>query len=350
MPERSQLLGLNIKCIVRLPDICVINFAAIRLNKQSIDFNKEKDMKLRVTHKVLLGYLAVFVLLCAFAALTIFNGKRIEATTVAVAQEKIPGLIAVSGFKSNLQLQTNHLYELYATNDFAAFSKRNQDNKVMMQAQLTALQKLPEFKSHEALLTEMSAKQIVLTEKFVQVMRAPEVDWDNARTVLSDFSKVSDTIAAELDTVVQTVANKTLSQADESQKLTEQLMNWVLWLTAAAFIGIVAMAYYSHRQVSAPLSAVSASLADIATRKDLTYRVKVHSDDEVGEIAVATNRLLAEFQALTRTLDGTAQEINRTTGSLTQVTEANIKDLPGIALKLKNLADNLHGQIKVLNF
>ena len=83
-------------------------------------------MKLNVTQKILVGYVVGFILLMAFAALTLFNGKKIEATTVALSQEKIPGLIAAASLKSNVQAQSNQLYELYATNDQAVFSKQHQ--------------------------------------------------------------------------------------------------------------------------------------------------------------------------------------------------------------------------------
>ena len=307
-------------------------------------------MKFKISQKILTGYLAGFVLLAAFAGLTLFNGKRIEATTIALSQEKIPGLIAVSALKNGLQVQTNHLYELYATNDQALFASRFQQDMTVAKTHLAALQNLPEFKKYQSILTEMSSKQTALSERFVQVMRQPEVDWDAARAVLSDFSQGADAEGAQLDEFVQSVADETLARASASQKLTEQLMNGALILTALVFLGFLAMVYFSNRQVVKPLKAVSASLVDIAVRKDLTYRIKHDSKDEFGDIADATNRLLEEFQKLARTLDGTAQELNRTTGGLTQITEVNIKDLHSTALKLKTIADNLHGQIRLLNF
>ncbi|MGQ0442250.1 MAG: hypothetical protein ACT4OH_02220 [Methylophilaceae bacterium] len=293
-------------------------------------------MKLKVTQKILVGYLAVFVLLTAFAALTLFNGKRIEATTIVLSQEKIPGLIAVSGFKSNMQLQTIHLYELYATTDLAVFNKRHQQNMDLMTTHLSSLQSLPEFKNHRTLLTELNTKQAQLTKRFVEVMSASAVDWDGAREVLSDFSKGADAIGVELDKLVESVADETLARSAASQKLTEQLMVSGLILTVVTFLGILGMAYFSNRQVAQPLRAVSVSLSDVAARKDLTYRIKQHSDDEVGDIALATNHLLGEFQHLARTLDGTAQEVNRTMTNLSRVTEDTKASMADRNVKLRS--------------
>lgn len=279
-------------------------------------------MKFNVTQKILFGYVVGFVLLMAFAALTLFNGKKIEATTIALSQEKIPGLIAAASLKSNVQLQTNQLYELYATNDLTIFSKQREASTANMQQQVAKLTALAEYKPHEASLVDLGAKQAALTDNFVKIMSAPEVDWDGAREALAAFSKSADEMGAELDSMVNRVSTNTLSSATVSQQLTEQLINLALVLTGLIFLGVIAMAYYSHRQVAVPLREISEVLAGIVARKDLTYRIKYRSDDEIGQIALDTNNLLEEFQKLARTLDGTAQEVNRATSGLTEITES----------------------------
>ena len=204
-------------------------------------------MKLNVTQKILVGYVLGFILLLAFSSLTLLNGKKIEATAVALSQEKISGLVAVASLKSHVQAQSNQLYALYATNDQATFATQ-----------------------HEA------------------------------------------TMAAQL---------LDIANADASRTLTEQLINIALILAGLTFLGVLAMAYYSHRQVAVPLREISNTLTGIAARKDLTQRIRQRSDDEIGAITMATNNLLEEFQKLARTLDGTAQEVNRTAKSLTDITE-----------------------------
>ena len=181
-------------------------------------------MKLNVTQKILFGYIVGFILLLAFAALTYFNGKKIEATTLALAQEKIPGLIAVSSLKSHVQTQTNQLYELYATNDQAMFAQHHQNSMVAMQQDIAKLRGLAEFQTHDAALAAISVKQEAFTNQFVEIMRQPEVNWDAARSALSDFSKSAKAMDAELDVLVTTVSNQTLTRAKSSQQLTDQQM------------------------------------------------------------------------------------------------------------------------------
>ena len=208
-------------------------------------------MKLNVTQKILAGYLVGFVLLLAFAGLTLINGKRIQATTVELSQQKLPGLIAASALKIGLQEQTKHLYELYATNDRATFQKRRAEDADYAATQWTALQKLPEFKSYEQPLSQMVAKQSEVTDAFVSVMRQPEVDWDHARDVLSQFSLGADGISGELDKLVSAVTKQTLDKAANSQVLTEQLMNVGLVLALLIFLGVLAIAFKASQRNAA---------------------------------------------------------------------------------------------------
>ena len=293
-------------------------------------------MRLNVTQKILIGYVAGFILLLAFTALTLFNGKKIEATTVTLSQEKIPGLIAVSNLRSDLQTQTIQLYELYATNNQTLFEKNHHHSMLAMQQDVAKLGALAEFRTYEAPLAVMTAKQTELTNQFVQIMRQSDIDWDAARSTLSAFSDSAKQTDSQLNQLVKTVSEQTLAKADASQKLTEQLITAGFVLAFLTFLGVVGMAYYSNRQVALPLRAVSVALGDITARRDFTYRLKQHTHDEVGDIAISANLLLDEFQRLARTLDGTTQEVNRTMNNLTEITENTRVSMVDRNAKLRN--------------
>ena len=231
-------------------------------------------MKLNVTHKILVGYVLGFILLLAFAALRLLNGKKIEATTVALSQEKISGLIAVASLKSHVQAQSNQLYALYATNDQATFATQHEATMAAQLLDIANASALAESKPYESKLTEMSSKQEALTNQFVQIMRQPEVDWDAARVALSAFSTSANEMGTALDDLVKTVSSQTLAGAEASRTLTKQLINIALILAGLTFLGVLGMAYYSHRQVAAPLRELSNTLTGIAARKDLTQCIR----------------------------------------------------------------------------
>jgi methyl-accepting chemotaxis protein len=303
-------------------------------------------MNLSVIQKIMLGYIVGFLLLSAFATLTLFNGKQIESTTLDLSQTKIPGLIAAANLKSDLQIQINQLYELYATNDHIAFEDHHQRSLAMMNVNLAKLRSLEEYQSHEAKLIKIGVKQAKLAKNFVMVMRQSEVDWDKAREALAAFSASANDMSQELDALVKQVADKTLHSAQDSQQLTEQLMQAGIILAALVFIGVISMAYYAHTQVAKPLKAVSTQLVDLTNRHDLTYRLKHASNDEVGDIVNSTNHLLEEFQKLTHTLYETSGELTRTINNLTDTFEMSITHSSERNNKLKSAVINFMDDIK----
>ncbi len=207
-------------------------------------------------------------------------------------------MIAVASLKSHVQAQSNHLYALYATNDQAIFATQHEATMAAQSQDNANARALVEFKPYQAKLTEMSSKQEVLTNQFVQIMRQPEVNWDAAHVALSAFSTSANKMYVALDDLVKMVSSQTLANAEASRTLTEQLINIALILAGLTFLAVLAMAHYSHRQVAVPLRDISDALSGIAVRKDSTQRIRQCSDDEIGAITMATNKLLEEFQKL----------------------------------------------------
>ncbi len=282
-------------------------------------------MRLNISQKILVGYLAGFILLLGFAGLTFVNGKRIEATTVTLAENKLPGLIAINNLKNGLQTQKSHLYEFYATADRAAFDRKYQQDLADMQKQLQDASSLPEFHDYETPLHKMLQDQQAITARFSAAMTEKEVDWDRVRAVLGEFSSSTDAAKALLDKLVQSVSDETLALAGTSGQLINQLMTGSLILALVVFLGVLAMAYLTTRFVTNPFREMSKSLGEIASTHDLTRRLARKSDDEVGDIATAVNNLLAEFQQLASTLDKTAQGLGATANSLSRVAETTTR-------------------------
>lgn len=278
-------------------------------------------MRFTISQKIMAGYLLGFLLLLAFSALTLFNGRRIEATTTRVADQKLPALVAMTALKSAFQTQKAHLYEFYATADVAAFERRHSQDMADVEAYMRAASRLPAFAAKQEAMREVIRRENELARLFLTTMTATTVDWDEARVVLGDFSKVADSIGSELDSMVDAGASETLNDAAASQSLVRQLMTVSLLLTGLIFIGVIAMIVLTRRHVTQPLEAISSSLVEIASRRDITRRLQSGADDEVGSIADAVNRLLAEFQQLAQTLDNTAQGLGVTVAALSGVSD-----------------------------
>lgn len=305
-------------------------------------------------------YFIGFLLLAGFAALTVLSGKKIQTTTHQLGQQEIPGLIAVSNYKTYLQRQTVRMYEFYATVDYGSFEKEQLQSKSDIKPYLQTIKELPQYARVELKLHSQIKQQARIEERFANIMRQSNVNWDGARSVLADFSKVSDAMNMELDFLAKEVTTNVESGAIRSNQQTETLINTALLLTMISLVIGVFAAYSSHKKIATPLNEVSNILTGIADRKDLTYRVKQASNDEVGEIANAANKLLDEFQRLARALDSSSQELNKTAKSLITASDEVPKEADAshrqmgsikvISGKLLGLAETLQGQLRLLNF
>lgn len=315
---------------------------------------------LKITQKIMMVYLVGFILFAGFAVFTVLSGQKIQATTAQLAQQEVPGLIAVSTYKTYLQRQSIQLYELYATADYAMFDKTQKQAKENIAPYLKKIEQLPQYASVQPKVERLSKQQEVISQKFINIMRQSNVDWDGARGVLTDFSQVSEEIDSALDALVMEVAQNAEASATQSNKQTETLISTALILTLISLIIGLFAVYDSHRKITTPLQEVSDVLTGIAARKDLTYRVKQYGNDEVGDIASAANKLLEEFQRLARVLDSSTQELNRTAKGLiaasdeihedVQSSQRQMGNIKVISGKLQSLAENLQGQFRLLNF
>lgn len=315
---------------------------------------------MKITQRIAIVYLVGFILLAGFSALTFWSGTKIQTVTKQLAQQEIPGLIAVSAYKTYLQYQTIRLYELYATADYDSFEKEQLKSETDIEPYFQEIQQLPQYTHVKLRLDKLFQQKEGAAQKFIKVMRQPTVDWDNARNVLADFSRISGDMNLELDSLVAAVAKNAEVGAMQSNHQTGTLINTALVLTMASLIVGVFAAYNNHMKITRPLNEVSSVLTGIANRKDLTYRVKQYSNDEVGDIANAANKLLDEFQRLASALSSSTQELNRTAKDLIIASDEKPKDVQStqhqmgnikvIAGKLQGTAESLQGQFKLLNF
>ena len=203
------------------------------------------NMQFKFTQSLLTGYVVGLVLLLIFVAITYTNGKKIDNTIANLANEEIPGLIAASNLKRDFQAQTLQLYKLYATNDEAAYKKRYIEIKAAILIDASNLQSVVEHTNFIANLDQKILQQEEKANRFVEIMRQPEVDWDGARNALFDFSAGANNIEIELDQLVTQVTAKTQDQVATSKALSAQLTNIGLLFIGSLVVGLLALIYFS---------------------------------------------------------------------------------------------------------
>ena len=208
-------------------------------------------MQFKFTQSLLAGYIVGLVLLLIFVAISYSNGKKINNTIVNLANKEIPGLIAASNLKRDFQAQTLKLYELYATNDEVSYKNQYIKIKAAILIDASNLQSVAPDSDFVAHLDKKILQQEEKANRFVEIMRQQEVDWDAARSALSDFSASTNNIEIELDQLVTQVAAKTQDQVATSKALSTQLSYIGLLFIGSLIVGLLALIYFSPHKVHA---------------------------------------------------------------------------------------------------
>jgi CHASE3 domain sensor protein len=205
-------------------------------------------MQFKFTQNLLSGYIVGLVLLLIFVGLTYSHGKKIDGTIISLANEEIPSLIAASNLKRDFQAQALQLHELYATNNEETYKKQYISIKASILIDSSNLQSVTEHTNFVANLDKKVLDQDHKANQFVEIMRQPEVDWDAARSALSEFRAGANKIEVELDQLVTQVSAKTQDQVAASKALSTQLTNIGLLFIGSLVLGLLALVYFSpHR-------------------------------------------------------------------------------------------------------
>ncbi len=112
---------------------------------------------------------------------------------------------------------------------------------------------------------------------------------------------------------LQSVTARSRLAAEKAHRDFDSTLNWMAKVQVAALLMSVlmglAVARWVARRISRPLLEIQESLAEIERTGDLSTRVAVHTDDEVGATAGSVNALLSSMQTGLQSVGQTVQAL-----------------------------------------
>lgn len=119
------------------------------------------------------------------------------------------------------------------------------------------------------------------------------------------------------------IDQKAQEYAQASEEQSDALLFRILALTAFVLILLGVVAYRVVLKLMAPLLAVSASIEEIASGDaDLTQRLVVGSQDEIGALSASFNKLLAKLQQIIAKVQGESNQVFDTAGHVRELAVA----------------------------
>ncbi|MFQ5655323.1 MAG: HAMP domain-containing protein, partial [Planctomycetota bacterium] len=95
------------------------------------------------------------------------------------------------------------------------------------------------------------------------------------------------------------------------------LATTLLWLSVSGVVALAAAYFFTQRLIARPVRALLRRVRDIAEGEaDLTMRIDINRQDEVGELARWFNIFMARLQGLVQNISGRAKTIRSSSGRL----------------------------------
>jgi methyl-accepting chemotaxis protein len=118
---------------------------------------------------------------------------------------------------------------------------------------------------------------------------------------------------------------------DFSTESVHALASDAFWMCMAAatmvVLVIVTVAFFVSRAVVTPLLRVTERMAELADGDgDLTFRLKVESEDEVGQLASRVNAFLAKLQGVIREVSDNAATLSTASDELAQISDRLVEN------------------------
>ncbi|HTO05627.1 MAG TPA: methyl-accepting chemotaxis protein [Myxococcota bacterium] len=119
---------------------------------------------------------------------------------------------------------------------------------------------------------------------------------------------------------------------------------WILVIASLLACGmIVVVAFFVGRWIAAPIQRVTHALSELAEGDgDLTFRLRVESEDEVGMMAQEVNAFLAKLQTLIREVAGNASTLSSASDELARISDRLVENGQSVSEGATAVAERTH--------
>lgn len=105
------------------------------------------------------------------------------------------------------------------------------------------------------------------------------------------------------------------------QEIYDSVFNWFVVGAVAAALAMVLFGWWVARSVSGPLARLRQAIETAERTRDLTVRVDVDQDDEIGQVARAYQTMMARFRAILGDVRGSSNQLREYAETLASNTE-----------------------------
>lgn len=317
-------------------------------------------MRLTVSKKISSIGVIVFVMLLVLGGTFLFNVAQMNGSIIDLYEENLVPIVNIGQVKTDVEYiraQANNLIDNKEDADAlnTVVNDINATAELLTSTHLDAIRGLSNFTEIEQLLTDfIVAKDAFITSTTTQsTAQTTEGEGEPADlTMMTNFDDARTAAVELLESTITERVEKAESnfQSSEAFYLAIKITTGMMILVTT--IIMVVLIFFIGRSIVKPLNAVTNKLKAIAESEgDLTQRIEIKSNDELGDLGKSFNAFVARLSLIigdvkeaTTLLADSSQKIKNITKESTQTMESLANTVIDIAALT---SDNASLQVKM---
>ena len=245
-----------------------------------------------LSKKILAVYLLVLTLGVTLSTLIYINGHSVSAVTTSLVQNNLPRLNAISKLRAAIFSQKPVLYEYYATTDRTTFMKNYEAKQREVEAGLRTIHS--DHNGKDLLLKIESEIENIsrYAAALDQTINTSPVDWDRAREILEQVSKIENNVTPVMDALVSLNQKNVFDNGNLAQSRTQLMIQMVIGFSVVISFIAVLIGYYVNAYIAE--SAERRRLAMFPERNPSPV-LRMSWDGAVAYANPATTELLSQL-------------------------------------------------------
>ena len=203
-----------------------------------------------LSKKILAVYLLVLTLGVTLSTLIYINGHSVSAVTTSLVQNNLPRLNAISKLRVAIFAQKPVLYEYYATTDRTTFMKNYEAKQWDVEA---GLRTIHSDQNGKDLLLKIESEVENISRYAAaldQTINTSPIDWDRAREILEQVSKIENNVTPVMDALVSLNQKNVFDNGNLAQSRTQLMIQMVIGFSVVISFIAILIGYYVNAYIA----------------------------------------------------------------------------------------------------
>lgn len=159
------------------------------------------------------------------------------------------------------------------------------------------------------------------TERSAEILKKAWQDYRATASPVANKARGSFRELIKLENQIQ----QTITEKTEGVISATQL--YALVIMSVVMVVVVIFTLLLIRSILNPLKQLKLNIKNIEESSDLTNRTRLASNDELGDVALAFDRMLEKFQSILIEVKGATSQLSGSSGQLTQSTQSTVQNI-----------------------